>query len=192
MFQDPYTSLNPALTVLDILTEPLLISGTARAHAERRVRDLLGQVHLPPDSDRRCPANSPADSVSVSRSPAPCSRSAAHRLRRARQRIRPVDAVTPARPVRRDPGAHGGLVSVRHPRPLGRALHQPPGRGHAPGRIVESGDARTVITRRSMPTRRRCCSPRRSRSDPPGRATRGTPGVPRRPRRGTGRIVAAY
>lgn len=55
VFQDPYTSLNPALTVLDILTEPLLTAGTGRAVAEQRVRDLLDQVHLPQDAANRLP-----------------------------------------------------------------------------------------------------------------------------------------
>lgn len=55
VFQDPYTSLNPALTVLDILTEPLLTAGTGRAAAEQRVKDLLEQVHLPRDASNRLP-----------------------------------------------------------------------------------------------------------------------------------------
>ncbi len=55
VFQDPYTSLNPALTVLDILTEPLLTAGTGRAEAEQRVKDLLEQVHLPRDASNRLP-----------------------------------------------------------------------------------------------------------------------------------------
>lgn len=53
VFQDPYTSLNPAMTVADILTEPLLASGTSRRDANERVRGLLEQVHLPANSGRR-------------------------------------------------------------------------------------------------------------------------------------------
>ncbi|WP_420122321.1 ATP-binding cassette domain-containing protein [Nakamurella sp.] len=55
VFQDPYTSLNPAMTVNDILTEPLLATGTARADADRRVRALLDEVHLPADAGSRLP-----------------------------------------------------------------------------------------------------------------------------------------
>src|SRR4051794_29143316 len=55
VFQDPYTSLNPAMTVGDILTEPLLVTGASRRDAERRVRALLDQVHLPADAARRLP-----------------------------------------------------------------------------------------------------------------------------------------
>jgi len=55
VFQDPYTSLNPALTIEQILTEPLTVRKVARAEANRRVRDLLDQVHLPADAGRRLP-----------------------------------------------------------------------------------------------------------------------------------------
>ena len=55
VFQDPYTSLNPAMTVNDILTEPLLVTGTTRADADRRVRTLLDEVHLPSDAGQRLP-----------------------------------------------------------------------------------------------------------------------------------------
>ncbi|MER6415608.1 ABC transporter ATP-binding protein [Streptomyces humidus] len=55
VFQDPYTSLNPAMSVGDILTEPLLVDGISRAEAERRVRSLLDEVHLPADAARRLP-----------------------------------------------------------------------------------------------------------------------------------------
>ncbi|RSN46934.1 ABC transporter ATP-binding protein [Actinomadura sp. WAC 06369] len=47
VFQDPYTSLNPAMSVADILTEPLAAAGARRAEARRRVDDLLDRVGLP-------------------------------------------------------------------------------------------------------------------------------------------------
>jgi ABC-type glutathione transport system ATPase component len=55
VFQDPYTSLNPAMTVMDILSEPLLVTGVSRAAAERRVQGLLDQVYLPHDAAQRLP-----------------------------------------------------------------------------------------------------------------------------------------
>jgi ABC-type glutathione transport system ATPase component len=55
VFQDPYTSLNPAMTVNDILTEPLIVAGASRADADRRVRQLLDEVHLPADAGQRLP-----------------------------------------------------------------------------------------------------------------------------------------
>ncbi|ROO87331.1 peptide/nickel transport system ATP-binding protein [Actinocorallia herbida] len=55
VFQDPYTSLNPSLTVGDILSEPLVVQGTRPSDARRRVGDLLDQVGLPADAAERLP-----------------------------------------------------------------------------------------------------------------------------------------
>ncbi|MGV8876376.1 MAG: ATP-binding cassette domain-containing protein [Rhodoglobus sp.] len=55
VFQDPYSSLNPAMTVDAILAEPLTAQGSSRGDAARRVRTLLNQVHLPADSGQRYP-----------------------------------------------------------------------------------------------------------------------------------------
>ncbi len=51
VFQDPYSSLNPAMTIEDILTEPLLAKGEKSGRDV--VRRLLDQVHLPQDAGRR-------------------------------------------------------------------------------------------------------------------------------------------
>jgi peptide/nickel transport system ATP-binding protein len=56
VFQDPYTSLNPAMTVSDILTEPLLVHGVARKEAQARVREQLERVSLPSDAGDRYPS----------------------------------------------------------------------------------------------------------------------------------------
>ena len=53
VFQDPYTSLNPAMTVEDILAEPLLITGTSAKDARARVASLLDEVRLPKDAGQR-------------------------------------------------------------------------------------------------------------------------------------------
>ncbi|MDN4641864.1 ATP-binding cassette domain-containing protein [Agreia sp. PsM10] len=55
VFQDPYTSLNPAMTIGDILAEPLLTSGIERVAARDRIRELLDQVNLPADAVDRLP-----------------------------------------------------------------------------------------------------------------------------------------
>src|SRR5690606_15034467 len=47
VFQDPYTSLNPSLTIGDILSEPLTQAGIAGAEARRRVKELLDRVGMP-------------------------------------------------------------------------------------------------------------------------------------------------
>ena len=46
IFQDPFSSLNPRMTLLDIVGEPLLIDGMGRSEREDRVAELLGLVGL--------------------------------------------------------------------------------------------------------------------------------------------------
>jgi peptide/nickel transport system ATP-binding protein len=55
VFQDPYRSLNPSLTVGDTLAEPLIAQGTGPREARDRVRGLLDRVRLPADAAHRLP-----------------------------------------------------------------------------------------------------------------------------------------
>ncbi len=55
VFQDPYTSLNPSMTIGDILSEPLAIQGIKGAEARGRVKELLDRVKLPVDAMERLP-----------------------------------------------------------------------------------------------------------------------------------------
>jgi oligopeptide/dipeptide ABC transporter ATP-binding protein len=57
IFQDPYSSLNPRMTVGQILAEPLVVHGIVREKAARaaRVQELLTQVGLLPQHARRYP-----------------------------------------------------------------------------------------------------------------------------------------
>ncbi|MGN7862631.1 ATP-binding cassette domain-containing protein [Microbacterium sp. 22303] len=55
VFQDPYSSLNPSLTIEQILTEPLTARGTAAKDAKGRVQDLLDGVGLPSGVATRLP-----------------------------------------------------------------------------------------------------------------------------------------
>src|SRR6266851_8365226 len=57
IFQDPYGSLNPRMTVGAMLGEPLMLHGLARTEAARRARvgELLELVGLRPDHARRYP-----------------------------------------------------------------------------------------------------------------------------------------
>ncbi|HEU5028282.1 MAG TPA: ABC transporter ATP-binding protein [Spirillospora sp.] len=54
VFQDPYSSLNPSMTIEDILVEPLRVAGVEGGRA--RVRELLRQVGLPDDAGTRYPS----------------------------------------------------------------------------------------------------------------------------------------
>lgn len=53
VFQDPYSSLNPSMTVESILAEPLVAKGVEGA--KQRVRELLDAVGLPADASTRYP-----------------------------------------------------------------------------------------------------------------------------------------
>ena len=56
IFQDPYSSLNPRMTVGDIIGEPLVVHGLAKGGALReRVAELLEAVGLKPEHMRRYP-----------------------------------------------------------------------------------------------------------------------------------------
>jgi len=56
IFQDPFTSLNPRMTLLDLVGEPLLVHGMKRRRErEERVADLLRRVGLRAEYMRRFP-----------------------------------------------------------------------------------------------------------------------------------------
>jgi peptide/nickel transport system ATP-binding protein len=55
VFQDPYTSLNPSLTIEQILVEPLTVKKMPAKEASKRVLDLLDQVGLPQSAADRLP-----------------------------------------------------------------------------------------------------------------------------------------
>jgi oligopeptide/dipeptide ABC transporter ATP-binding protein len=55
VFQDPYASLNPRMTVLAIIAEPLRIHGRWRGEGVERVKDLMTLVGLNPEHVNRFP-----------------------------------------------------------------------------------------------------------------------------------------
>jgi peptide/nickel transport system ATP-binding protein len=55
VFQDPYSSLNPAMTIGQILAEPLTVRDLSKQAARARIAELLDAVHLPADSATRRP-----------------------------------------------------------------------------------------------------------------------------------------
>jgi oligopeptide/dipeptide ABC transporter ATP-binding protein len=57
VFQDPYSSLNPSLTVGQILSEPLMAKKQmSNSAARERIQDLLSRVGLPKDAIDRFPS----------------------------------------------------------------------------------------------------------------------------------------
>ncbi|MEQ6897040.1 ATP-binding cassette domain-containing protein [Microbacterium sp. KR10-403] len=56
VFQDPYGSLDPAMTVGQILAEPLRVAGVSSSEAKSTIVEMLGRVRLPADSVDRYPS----------------------------------------------------------------------------------------------------------------------------------------
>ena len=56
IFQDPYASLNPRMTIRDIIGEPLMVHGIARgSEVNDRVEELMRKVKLSPNFSTRYP-----------------------------------------------------------------------------------------------------------------------------------------
>ena len=49
IFQDPYSSLNPRMTVMDLIAEPMIVNGTgSRAATQKKVRKIMNLVRMEP------------------------------------------------------------------------------------------------------------------------------------------------
>lgn len=55
VFQDPFASINPRMTVMQVIEEGLLVQGIDKTARERAVLDSLSTVHLPDDFIHRYP-----------------------------------------------------------------------------------------------------------------------------------------
>ncbi|XDZ19058.1 ABC transporter ATP-binding protein [Psychrobacter sp. CLB018] len=55
VFQDPFASINPRMTVMQIVEEGLLVQGVNKAERQHAVMDSLATVHLPADFTQRYP-----------------------------------------------------------------------------------------------------------------------------------------
>ena len=74
VFQDPYSSLNPRMTVADIIGEPLDVHNAVhqtKEERQERILQLMDYVGLNSEHAAAMPTSSPADSASASASPAP-------------------------------------------------------------------------------------------------------------------------
>ncbi|MDG9724375.1 ATP-binding cassette domain-containing protein [Streptomyces sp. DH41] len=152
VFQDPYTSLNPSLTIGDILTEPLVARGAKSADARRTVGALLDQVGLPSDASERLPrefSGGQRQRVAIARALAP-----EPKLIVCDEPVSALDLSTQARvmdlliDIQRRTGVAYLFIShdlsvVRHISHRVAVLHQ--------GELVETGTADQVTSRPEHP-----------------------------------------
>ena len=127
IFQDPYASLNPRMTVGSIIGEPLVIHGLVKGRKERqeRVRELMQVVGLNPYYANRYPARILRRPAAAHRHRAGARRPAGlHRLRRADLSAGRVDPGADHQPAGRPAAAVRPDLPLHRPRPLGRPSHQ--------------------------------------------------------------------
>ncbi|WP_431902120.1 dipeptide ABC transporter ATP-binding protein [Nonomuraea sp. bgisy101] len=157
VFQDPYSSLNPAMRIHDILVEPLLVAGRhTAADADRRIRSLLDRVGLPAGTGERRArelSGGQRQRVAIARALA-----LGPRLIICDEPVSALDVSTQAQvldlliEIQRDTGVAYLFIShdlavVRHVSDRVAVMAQ--------GRIVETGDAEQVTTNPRDPYTRR-------------------------------------
>ncbi len=163
IFQDPYSSLNPRMTVEQTLAEPLALHGLARGRHRERAAELMDLV----GPGAAVPA---ALSARVFRRPAAAHRhrpragggAAADRVRRAGVGAGRVDPGADRQPAAGPAAPPGPGLRLHRARPGGGQAHRLACGRDVPGahRRVRR-QAQPVRERRAIPTRRPCC--RRSR-----------------------------
>ncbi len=184
VFQNPYASLNPALTVGDAIGEPLKVHRGLRGRSlDDAVADLLRQVGLDPKRVRSVPA------VVLRRAAPAHRRRPGHRAeppavdrRRTGQLARRVDARPDHQPARGARPRARTRRSVHRPRPRRRAPHQRSHRRDARrparrDRCRRRGRRSSTAPVHAAP----CVGDPGARPDPPSAAAGGAPG------RGAGR-----
>ncbi len=165
IFQDPYSSLNPRMTVGQIIAEPLAVHGIVPDRAARaaRVRELLGHAGLLPAMARRYPhelSGGQRQRVGIARALAmePPSSSATSRSRRWTSPSRPRSST-----CSRSSSAEFGLtyLFVAHDLSVVRHISDRVAVMYL-GKIVEITDRKTLYESRSTRIPGRSC--RRYRS----------------------------
>ena len=132
IFQDPFSSLNPRMTVLEIVGEPLRDQRHRPQAASSRTASptLLRRVGLRPEYMRRYPhAFSGGERQRIGIARALALRPAARRRRRGGLGPRRLGAGADPQPAAGPAGGVRPHLSLHLARPLGRRAHLRPGRG---------------------------------------------------------------
>ena len=164
IFQDPYSSLDPRMTVADIIGEPLKVNRVARGHElQDRVADLVRRVGLRPEHMRRYPhafSGGERQRIGIARA-----LSLNPRVVICDEAVSALDVSVQAQILNllRDLQDELNLtyIFIAHDLSVVRHICDRVAVMYA-GRIVEQGPTGEVFVRRGIPTRRRCCLPRRS------------------------------
>ena len=135
IFQDPYSSLNPRMTVGAAVAEGIEIHRLARgAEVGRRVAALLEEVGLDPGYARRYPhefSGGQRQRIGIARALAV--ETELHRLRRAGLGARRLRAGAGAQPAGRPAARAGAVLPLHRPRPRRSPADRPAGRGDVSG-----------------------------------------------------------